>query len=48
MAAELNQMSIERSTVEMCEQRIQEPEKDDDSECDKSGAAKQNIKRKPI
>jgi hypothetical protein len=32
---------------EAVEQRIQEPEKDDDSERDKSGSAKQNIKRKP-
>jgi hypothetical protein len=29
------------------EQRIQEPDKDEDSERDKSGSAKQDIKRKP-
>jgi hypothetical protein len=41
-------MSIESYTVEMREQWTQEPERDDNSECDKSGSAKQNIKRKPI
>ena len=30
-------------SVEMRHQRIEEPEKDDDSECDKSGSGKQNI-----